>query len=197
MIFLIAVAALVVGGGVAYVASEDVRYLARAGIEETRILSAARPISRIVEDPDTPAGLRGTLQLVLDARDFAAGIGFEAEETYTTYTDVGRDTLLLVLQAAPKDCICPVTWKWPIVGRMPYKGYFDAEAGRRAAAELTRSRTIHSMSAAQHRSTKALRKWRVIARRKPSSAHVATRSWRRARRTGSTTSACSGHTTPR
>jgi predicted aminopeptidase len=136
MIFLIAIAALVVGGGAAYVASEDVRYLARAGLEETRILAAARPIGDLVEDPDIVPELRSTLRLVLDARDFAAGLGFEAEETYTTYTDVGRDTLLLVLQAAPKNCICPVTWKWPIVGRMPYKGFFDPAAAERAATGL-------------------------------------------------------------
>ena len=136
MIFLIAVAALVLGGGAAYVVSEDVRYLARAGIEETRILANARPLAELAADPSTPPELRSTLRLVLDARDYAAQLGFEAGETYTTYTDVGRDTLLLVLQAAPKDCICPVTWKWPIVGRMPYKGFFDAGAGRRAADEL-------------------------------------------------------------
>jgi predicted aminopeptidase len=41
--------------------------------------------------------------------------------------------LLLVLQAAPKDCICPHTWKYPIVGRIPYKGFFDPRAARREA----------------------------------------------------------------
>ena len=25
----------------------------------------------------------------------------------------------------PSDCICPHTWKYPIVGRIPYKGFFD------------------------------------------------------------------------
>ena len=136
MIFLIAVAALVVGGSAAYVASEDVRYLSRAGLEETRILVAARPIDAIVADPAADSSLRSTLRLVVDARDYAHAIGFEAGDTYTTYTDVGRDTLLLVLQAAPRDCVCPYTWKWPIVGRMPYKGFFDADDARRAADDL-------------------------------------------------------------
>ena len=136
MIFLAAVAALLLGASTAYVASADVRYLARAGLEETRILRSARPIADIVADASTSPELRSTLRLVLDAREYAARLGLEAGETYTTYTDVGRDTLLLVLQAAPRDCICAYTWKWPIVGRMPYKGFFDAKEGIAAAARL-------------------------------------------------------------
>ncbi len=80
--------------------------------------------------------MRHSLRLVLESRDYAAKLGLEAKETYTTYADVGRDTLLLVLQAAPKDCICPYTWKYPIVGRIPYKGFFDFEAARRANDQL-------------------------------------------------------------
>lgn len=136
MIFLIIVGALVAGAGTAYVASDDVRYVTRAGLEETRILRARQPIARLVADSSTPPGLRESLQLVLAARDYADSLGLDAGDTYTTYADVGRDTLLLVLQAAPPDCICPYTWKWPIVGRMPYKGFFEAAAAEREAARL-------------------------------------------------------------
>ena len=45
VIFLVVVAALFAGYGTAYLASDDVRYLTRAGIEETRILDARRPIT--------------------------------------------------------------------------------------------------------------------------------------------------------
>ncbi len=41
-----------------------------------------------------------------------------------------------MLQAAPRDCICPYTWKYPIVGRIPYKGFFDLNAARREADRL-------------------------------------------------------------
>ena len=136
VIFLVVVAALFAGYGTAYLASDDVRYLTRAGIEETRILEARRPITTLVADPRTDPALRGALGLVLESRDYAARLGLNAKETYITYADVGRDTLLLVLQAAPKDCICPYTWHYPIVGRIPYKGFFDVPAARRAADRL-------------------------------------------------------------
>src|SRR5262249_35240193 len=47
MIFLVLVGALMAGYGTAYVASDDVRYITRAGIEQTRILEARRPIAKI------------------------------------------------------------------------------------------------------------------------------------------------------
>jgi predicted aminopeptidase len=136
MILLILVGVLMAGYGTAYVASDDVRYLTRAGFEETRILQARRPIADVVRDPGTKPPLRGELRLVLDTRDYAARLGLNAKQTYTTYADVGRDTLLLNLSAAPKDCICPYTWKYPIVGRIPYKGFFDVRAARREADQL-------------------------------------------------------------
>jgi len=136
MIFLAIVATLFAGYGTAYLASDDVRYITRAGLEETRILRAREPIADLVAGRERDPVVRQSLRLVLESRDYAARLGLNAKETYTTYADVGRDTLLLVLQAAPKDCICPYTWKYPIVGRIPYKGFFDLDAGRRAAADL-------------------------------------------------------------
>jgi predicted aminopeptidase len=133
MVFFALVAALFAGYGTAYLASEDVRYITRAGFEETRILQSRQPIAELVRDSTTDPVLRENLRLVLHTRDYAARLGLEAKETYTSYSDVGRDTLLLVLQAAPKDCICPYTWKYPIVGRIPYKGFFDAGDARREA----------------------------------------------------------------
>jgi len=136
VIFLIVVGALMAGYGTAYVASEDVRYITRAGFEQTHILQARRPISKILADPKTDAATRGSLELVLAARDFAAQLDFEAKDTYTTYSDIGRDTLLVVLSASPKNCLCPYTWKYPIVGRIPYKGFFDPAMARKETSKL-------------------------------------------------------------
>ncbi len=133
---LIAAGALILGFGAAYVGSSDIRYLTRAGFEEIRILEHRRPIEKIIADSNTDAETRGLLHLVLEVRQHAVDLGLEAGKTYTKYTDVGRDTLLMVLSGSRRDCICPVTWKYPIVGRVPYKGFFDAAAGERAARRL-------------------------------------------------------------
>lgn len=136
MVFFVVVAALFAGYGTAYLASDDIRYVTRAGFEETRILRSRQPIDRLVRDSSITPSVRRSLGLVLETRDYAARLGLEAKETYTSYSDVGRDTLLLVLQAAPKDCICAHTWKYPIVGRIPYKGFFDPKAAQREASRF-------------------------------------------------------------
>ena len=135
-VFLLLIGVLLGGYTTAYLVSEDVRYLTRAGMEETRILQGREDIADLVADPGTDSETRSALQLVLDARDFAQQLGLDAKKTYTTYSDGNRDTLLLVLSASPRNCLCAHLWKYPIVGRVPYKGFFDFEMAARAAGKL-------------------------------------------------------------
>ncbi|HZI29029.1 MAG TPA: aminopeptidase [Gemmatimonadaceae bacterium] len=105
------------------------RYIMRAGWEEAKILSRRVPIEKVVADPATPADLRARLQLVLAARQYAVDtLGLEAGESFTTFARLDRDTLVLLLSAAYRDRLEAYRWWFPIVGRLPYKGYFKPEA---------------------------------------------------------------------
>lgn len=114
------------------------RYLARAGWEETKILAARRPIAEVVADSATDPVLRGKLELVLAARAFARdSLGFPTGESFTQFTQLDGDTLVLLLSGARRDALVPKLWRYPLVGRLPYKGYFrrgDALAARAALA---------------------------------------------------------------
>ncbi len=102
------------------------RYLSRAAWEEMRILSRRKRIDDIVRDPATTAELGRRLRLVQAARQYAVdSLGLEAGESFTTYSRLDRDTLVLVLSAAYRDRLEAYRWWFPIVGRLPYKGYFD------------------------------------------------------------------------
>jgi predicted aminopeptidase len=114
------------------------RYLLRAAWEEGKILSRRRPIAELVADPATPATLKSKLVLVLAARAFAHdSLGLETGESFTTFSRLDRDTLVLVLSGAYRDRLASRTWWFPVVGRVPYKGYFDFDAARAAARDLT------------------------------------------------------------
>ncbi len=114
-------------------------YVLRGAWAEAHILARRRPIAAVIADPTTPEPTRHKLRLVLDARTYAARVlALRTGESYTTYSWVDRDTLLMVLQAAPKLAFREYTWWFPIVGRVPYKGYFDFDKARDAARTLER-----------------------------------------------------------
>jgi predicted aminopeptidase len=128
------------GLAVAYlVLSTTGRYVARAAWEEARILARRRPIPELIEDGRTSATVRAKLQLVLRARAFAEdSVELRAGDSFTTYSQLDTDTLVLVLSGAYRDRLERYTWWFPIVGRVPYKGFFDREAARRSSRELER-----------------------------------------------------------
>src|SRR5206468_7627334 len=71
-ILAIAVAAAAAGVALMLIISADARYIARAGIEEARLLLRRRAIDKLIADSTTAAPLRQRLALVLAARAYAA-----------------------------------------------------------------------------------------------------------------------------
>jgi predicted aminopeptidase len=113
------------------------RYLVRAAWAEGGILARRRSIEAMVADPATSAETAAKLRLVLAARGFAAdSIHLRTRQSFTTFTRLDRDTLVLVLSGAYPDKLLAYTWWFPIVGRVPYKGFFDFGAARAAEREL-------------------------------------------------------------
>ncbi|MEP7088087.1 MAG: aminopeptidase [Gemmatimonadota bacterium] len=115
------------------------RYLVRAGWSEAGILRRARPIAEIVRDSTTRSSTRQKLTLVIAARAFASdSVKLAAKQSFTSYSHIEHDTLVVVLSAAYRDRLQYKTWWFPIVGSVPYKGYFDVRDAKRAAADLSR-----------------------------------------------------------
>ncbi|MDH3207011.1 MAG: aminopeptidase [Gemmatimonadota bacterium] len=112
-------------------------YVVKAGIAEVDILRARRPIPEVLSDPLTDEDTRAKLTYIVYARRFAAEeLDIDVGDAYTMFTQLNRDTLALVVSAAPKDQMAPVTWWFPIVGRVPYRGYFSEDDAMKAAADL-------------------------------------------------------------
>jgi predicted aminopeptidase len=109
----------------AFVATPLGRYILRAGWEEAKILSRREKIEDVIADSGTSDVLRERLRLVMAARRYAVdSLGLAAGESFTTFAQLDRDTLVLLLSAAYRDRLQAYRWWFPIVGRLPYKGYF-------------------------------------------------------------------------
>ena len=113
------------------------RYLLRGAWEEAKILARRRPLADILADSTTTPALRAKVELVLATRAFARdSLGLNVGESFSTYSETGRDTLTLVVSGAYRDRLKSYTWWFPIVGRVPYKGYFDFGEARRQERAL-------------------------------------------------------------
>ncbi|MFN8644786.1 MAG: aminopeptidase, partial [Candidatus Binatia bacterium] len=72
-------------------------------------------------------------------RRFAADdLGLAVGGSYATLTRVDAAQIIYAVSAAPRDRLVPYTWWFPIVGRMPYRGYFERADAAALAAELER-----------------------------------------------------------
>jgi predicted aminopeptidase len=118
-------------------ATERGRYIVRAAWEEGRILWRRRAIAEIVADTTVPAETRAKLRLVLEARAYAADVlKLDVGRSFTTFSQLDSDTLVLLLSAAHRDRLVRYRWWFPVVGRVPYKGFFDFGKAREEAREF-------------------------------------------------------------
>lgn len=112
-------------------------YVLRAAWEEARILARRQDMEDVLNDPALSDVTRGKLELVVQARSFAGrDLKLDVGDSYTSYADIGRDTLALVLSASPPDQLAAYTWWFPVVGRVPYKGFFSLEAAQKEQRKL-------------------------------------------------------------
>jgi predicted aminopeptidase len=112
-------------------------YLSRGAWEEAKILRRREPIPDVIRSPGTPADVREKLKVVLAARQYAKdSLKLRTKDSFTTYSRLDHDTLVLVVSAAYRDTLKPYTWWFPIVGTVPYKGYFDFAAAQRDSKKL-------------------------------------------------------------
>jgi predicted aminopeptidase len=133
---------------------EGLRWLAQQGLGQAELLWAARPAAPLLRDPDVPADVRRRLAIVAAARDFARDrLGLAVGAQYRRVVFLDAPAVVYVVSAAEPDRLEPFTWRYPVVGALPYRGFFslaDAEAladrlARRALDVSVRPVTTYSL----------------------------------------------------
>jgi predicted aminopeptidase len=83
------------------------------------------------------AKTRRFVERVRDIRRFAMeDLGFKESANYTTYVELDRSYLAAVVSAAEADSFTRYEWRFPVVGRMPYKGFFRTEDAQKEREKL-------------------------------------------------------------
>lgn len=126
---LLAIAMLSAGCGTA-------GYLWHVSVGQLSILLSRRPLDEMLRSESLPEGDRAKLALVpLIKRYGTERLGLKGDRNYESFVSLDRAYTTLVLSAAPPDALNPYRWNFPIVGKVPYKGFFDkkrAETEREA-----------------------------------------------------------------
>jgi predicted aminopeptidase len=128
----LALAAPLLGGCV------ELCYLGQAAAGQEDIGHRARPLEEAIADERVPAKTRAMLALIEDVKHFGERHGLTATESYREYADLERSAVVWVVTASHPLRFEPVTWRFPIVGAVPYLGWFERADAIQQAQALSR-----------------------------------------------------------
>ena len=101
-------------------------YVVRSAYFQAELLSSREPIAELrAENAFTEVEERA-LNRIRDVKAFGSEIGLKATENYDTYAE-GWDRQIWNLSACEELAFEPKRWTFPVVGRVPYLGFFRRE----------------------------------------------------------------------
>lgn len=114
-----------------------VRYGIEQGLGQLEMVRNAVPIDDLLADPKYPDSLKQKLLLIKEIRRYAIdSLHLKDSKNYNAVYDLKGRPTAYVVQACEKYRIKKYLWKFPVVGKLPYKGFFDEEDAKKEAALL-------------------------------------------------------------
>lgn len=129
-------------------------YLLHAAAGQAKLLYGAVPMEDGLQDATLSDQKKDRLRLVPHIKAFGERtLGLKETRNYEKIYLASPRPPVYVVSACPKDRLSPVTWWFPIVGRMPYLGFFDLEKARTEKNKLSAKDLDVSLGAAEAYST--------------------------------------------
>lgn len=116
---------------------ELVIYGIRQGIGQAKIIWYARPVEEFIADKNYPDSLKEKLFLIGEIRKYAIdSLGLKDTEVYKKMYDQKGKPVMWVVQACEPYALQSVKWTFPLIGAVPYKGFFKEELAMDLRKEL-------------------------------------------------------------
>ena len=112
-------------------------YLVHLGIGQAKIITGRKPIEEVIADPSIRQEAKNKLELILEAKAYAEKeIGLAPSSAYTRYYEVTGPVVAYNLTASPRLELKAHRWCFPIVGCIPYKGFFSLDRAQKEQEEM-------------------------------------------------------------
>ncbi len=103
-------------------------YAAGQGMGQLKIIREAKPVEQFLEDPGFPDSLKERLRLIEAARKYAIdSLSLHDTENYTTLFDQKGEEIMWVVIACEPFRLEAKRWNFPVIGSVPYKGFFNKD----------------------------------------------------------------------
>ena len=109
-------------------------YLAKVGYHQAKLLYQRTPIEEVLQAPTTPQRTKEKLKLIQEAKSFAENIlKLKKSDNYSSFVQLNSSHVTYLLRVSSTHQIESYQWKFPWIGRIPYKGYFLKKEAQAAA----------------------------------------------------------------
>ncbi|WP_305983029.1 aminopeptidase [Roseivirga thermotolerans] len=110
---------------------------------QLRVIQQAIPLEEFMALPTTTDAEREKAQIILEAKAFAfEQLGINYSENYSTIYDQQGKPSMYVVTACDPYFFKPRMWHFPVVGSVPYKGFFDLEKARAEATKIKENENL-------------------------------------------------------
>lgn len=118
-------------------------YLMKSGYGQMKLLSSRVPIEEALQDPRMDEEKKSKLRLAEEAHRFAEStLQLKKTKNYSSYVELDEPYVTYVVSAAPKWELKHFQWSYPLMGKMPYKGYFKKLDAHEEELKLQQSQNL-------------------------------------------------------
>jgi predicted aminopeptidase len=129
-------------------------YLFHAASGQFRLLYSAIPVEEALRANSLSTEQKDRLRLVARIKDFGEKeLGLKKTENYQDICMQSHHYTIYIVSASPKDRLWQITWWFPVVGDMPYLGFFDLESAKAEEENLVEKDLDVSIGLARSYST--------------------------------------------